>query len=73
MARAASSAPNFSSSNVSIMMVRGTSGSTVSSKAFAASSVEPNMSTRAWGMVPVVGMFMRSTARSTATLSHPPR
>src|SRR5918997_38599 len=36
MARAASKAPNFSSSKVSMMMVRGTSGATASSNALAA-------------------------------------
>src|SRR5918994_415822 len=63
MALAARSAPNFSSSKVSMIMVRGTSGSMISSKARAASAVEPRTRTRAWGVVPVAGVARTPTGR----------
>ena len=69
----ASSAPN-SSSKVSMIMVRGTSGSITSSKARAASAVEPRIRTRAWGSCPWRGCRdVRRPGRRRPYRSHPGR
>ena len=69
--RAASSAPNFSSWNVSTNATRGTRSSITLSKARHARS-SPRMMMSAWAMVPTGSWPISSALFTAATPSHPP-